>query len=359
MRVLQVINSLSTGGAEKLILDTVPLYQQKGIVMDVLCLTDSKSSFMYELKAKTSGEIFALSDGSVYNPLHIFRITPYLRKYDIIHLHLFPTLYWVVLAKWISFSNVKLVYTEHNTHNRRRGNLIFKMLDRFIYTKLDKIAAITHGVKDELQKHIGNKNNIEVINNGIDVKSFNLNEIPVFDFFVDSDFILIQVSSFREQKDQATIIRSLKLLPEKVKLLLVGNGQLIDDNKRLTEQLGLSGRVLFLGNRYDIPELMNYADVAILSSHWEGFGLAVLEGMAAGKPAIASDVDGIREIVNGYGILFEHGNERELAEKITNLLNDNNYYVEVAEKCYQRAQQFDINKMVDNYIELYKEVVNT
>ena len=65
MRVLQVINSLSTGGAEKLILDTVPLYQQKGIVMDVLCLTDSKSSFMYELKAKTSGGIFALSEVSV------------------------------------------------------------------------------------------------------------------------------------------------------------------------------------------------------------------------------------------------------------------------------------------------------
>src|SRR5690554_3114603 len=288
MRVLQVINSLTTGGAEKLILDTVPLYQQKGIVMDVLCLTDSKNSFMYELKAKTSGEIFALSDGSVYNPLHIFRIIPYLKKYDIIHLHLFPTLYWVVLAKWISFSNVKLVYTEHNTHNRRRDNLIFKMLDRFIYKKIDCIVTIADEVDSNLKKHLKlNEDKFQQIENGVDVNYYH-SAIPYTKdkFFSGNDFILIQVSSFRWQKDQKTLIESLQYLPDNIKLLLVGDGPLIDESKQLAKELQLNERILFLGNRDDVPRLLNTSDVVVLSSKHEGLSLSNIEGMSVGKPFV-------------------------------------------------------------------------
>lgn len=114
MKILQVINSLTTGGAEKLIIDSVPLYQNQGLTVDVLLLNNAETQFKSKLKETSNGRIEGLSIGSVYNPFLIFKIIPYLKKYDIIHLHLFPTLYWVVLAKWISFSNVKLVYTEHN-----------------------------------------------------------------------------------------------------------------------------------------------------------------------------------------------------------------------------------------------------
>src|SRR5690554_5932207 len=191
MRVLQVINSLSTGGAEKLILDTVPLYQQKGIVMDVLCLTDSKSSFMYELKAKTSGDIFALSDGSVYNPLHIFRITPYLKKYDIIHLHLFPALYWVVLAKWFSFSKAKLIFTEHSTHNNRREKKLFQIIDRIIYKGLHQIITISPDVDKSLKTHLRvKKNNIHLISNGVNISKFaEAKAYNKSDFFQENSFI--------------------------------------------------------------------------------------------------------------------------------------------------------------------------
>lgn len=357
MKVLQIITSLSIGGAEKLIIDSVPLYQNKTISMDVLCLSNTRTPFWENLEKSSNSKVTGLTSGSIYNPYLIFKIIPYLKKYDIIHLHLFPTLYWVVIAKWISFSNVKLIYTEHSTNNRRRDLLLFKLIDRIIYNKLDKIVCITVGVKNNLEKHLKFKKNISVVNNGIDIKKFNsASKKEDFDFFKKEDFKLIQVSSFRKQKDQATLIRSLKLLPENVKLILVGQGALIDQNKDLVIELSLQERVVFLGNRYDIPELLQYSDVVILSSEYEGFGLAIVEGMASFKPVIASDIDGIKEIVKGHGLLCEKGNEKELARLINRLFQDEEFYQKNAEQCLARSNEYSIDKMIDRYIKIYKSL---
>ena len=359
MKVLQIITSLSTGGAEKLITDSVPLYQNQSLKMDVLCLDNTKTIFWKNLEQNSNGFIEGLTSKSIYNPFLVFKIIPYFKKYDIIHFHLFPTLYWIVIAKWISFSNIKLIYTEHSTDNRRRNKFIFKTLDRFIYKKIDEIVCITEGVRDNLYSHLKIKKDIRVINNGIDISKFN-NSIQnhCFDFFSKEDFKLIQVSSFRKQKNQATVIRSLTLLSERVKLLLVGDGEMINESKNLVSELQLQDRVVFLGNRYDIPELINYCDVAILSSENEGFGLAIVEGMASRKPVIASDILGIKEIVKDYGLLFKKGNEEELAFQINRLMEEDDFYKETAEKCFFRANEFDINKMVERYIEIYKKMLN-
>ena len=150
----------------------------------------------------------------------------------------------------------------------------------------------------------------------------------------------------------------MTLLSERVKLLLVGDGEMINESKNLVSELQLQDRVVFLGNRYDIPELINYCDVAILSSENEGFGLAIVEGMASRKPVIASDILGIKEIVKDYGLLFKKGNEEELAFQINRLMEEDDFYKETAEKCFFRANEFDINKMVERYIEIYKKMLN-
>ena len=76
MKVLQIINSLNTGGAEKLLLDTIPKYNEKGIVMDLLLLNGNETPFFKELKKQKKSTIYSLSNGSVYNPLLIFKIMP-------------------------------------------------------------------------------------------------------------------------------------------------------------------------------------------------------------------------------------------------------------------------------------------
>lgn len=358
MRVLHIITSLRTGGAERLLTDSIPIYQQKGINIDVVILKNEHTPFRAQLERNlVNTEISFLTSGSVYNPLLIFKLIPIMKKYDIIHAHLFPVLYWVVFAKLLGRIKTSIVYTEHSTNNKRRGNPFLKYIERFVYSKLTFIGCISKGTKNELLKHLSKQSNIEVINNGIDLSKFQNVKIETpYSFFNEKDKILIQVSSLRPQKDQRTLITSLNYLPKNVKLLLVGDGPLKEDLILYSQSQNLSDRVFFLGNRTDISELLYLSDIVILSSNYEGFGLVVVEGMASHKPVIASNVPGVSEIVQNYGLLFEKGDAQDLAEKIELLINDPKCYELVAEKCSLRAHDFSIEKMVDSYIHVYEEI---
>ncbi len=275
------------------------------------------------------------------------------------HVHLFPTLYWVVLAKWLSFSKTKIVYTEHNTYNKRRDNFIFKYIDKIIYKGIDSIITISEEVDSNLKKHLKYSHNFNLINNGVDLGNL-INNLGYQkkEFFNDSEAIfIIQVSSFRAQKDQPTLIRAISLLPDNYKLLLIGDGDLRKKNENLVNQLGIFNRVKFLGLRSDIPELLNTSDITVLSSYHEGLSLSSIEGMAC-KPFIASNVPGLREIVQGAGILFEKGNAEELAYHIQKLGSNQSYYNQIAIQCRERAQHYDLSTMVEKYLEVYKNVLN-
>ena len=131
---------------------------------------------------------------------------------------------------------------------------------------------------------------------------------------MDDDKILIQVARFNKYKDHRTLIKSLKILPNNIKLILVGDGELKFEIKKLINELDLNKRVALLGVRMDVPNLLKSSDISILSSHSEGFGLVAIEGMASGKPFVGSDVKGLSNIVSGAGLLFENGNEKTKQE---------------------------------------------
>lgn len=359
MRVLQVITNLGTGGAEKLLLDSLPIYRKKGISMDLLLLNGERYPF-YEEMEDSGIEIFSLGYGSVYNPIHIFKIIPFLKKYDIVHVHLFPSLYWVAIAKMISLSKVKLIFTEHNTSNNRMNKFIWRLLDNCIYSKYSKITSITEEVQTAIKNHLQfrNRHLFSVIQNGVNLSSFEYLTIQKYKNINEGEkIIIVQISSFRKQKDQRTLIKALTFLPANVILNLVGDGKLKLDCENLAADLGLTERVNFLGIRSDIPQLLVESDIVVLSSHYEGFGLAAVEGMAAGKPLIASDVPGLNSVVKGAGLLFPVGDEKSLADQIQKILSDKEYYLQVANACKKRAENFDINIMVDKYIDLYKSIL--
>jgi len=361
MKILHVINSLAIGGAEKLLLDTLPLYHQKGISVDLLILNGSETPFLKKLREKQICKIYSLGTGSVYNPLLIFKMIPYLRQYDLVHVHLFPAQYWVVFAKLLSFSKVKLVFTEHCTHNRRMESKLFRLVDRFVYPYYSKVVCITDEVQTILQKHLNTKESkFPVIHNGVDLDSIIATQSYGSDFFDSwsgSDTkLLLQVAGFREQKDQPTVIRAMTLLPAHVHLLLVGDGVTKPSCEALVSSLELQNRVHFLGLRMDVSALLKTVDVVILSSYFEGLSLSSIEGMAAGKPFVASNVPGLSDVVGGAGILFGQGNAAQLAEIVISLLTDSFYANTVADMCMQRALQYDIKIMVETHIALYEDL---
>lgn len=363
MRVLKVINSLNTAGAEKLVAEMIPKFIAQGIDIELLLLNGTQYPLLKELTKNSNCKIHVLGMRSVYNPFLIFKIIPYLRKFDIIHVHLFPAQYWVLFAKLISFSKTKLVFTEHCTTNKRLEIPLYRSVNKHVYSYYAKNICITQEIKNIYLNFTGlPSDKFPVIENGIDLqkitqaKALTLSDIDPS--LRSSDRILIQVAAFREQKDQATLLKAMALLPKEVKLLLVGEGVLREHCEVLTKRLKIEGRVFFLGIRNDISQLLKTADVVVLSTHYEGLSLSSIEGMASGKPFIASAVPGLSEIVQGAGILFTEGDEKELAAKISQVLKNETLYNEIALACTQRANAYDINTMVTNYIKLYKSLLN-
>lgn len=359
MKILIIINSLGTGGAEKLLVDTLPKYLEQGIHVELALLNATKHPFYIEFTSRSNCKIHELSLGSVYNPVLIFKIIPLLKKFDVVHVHLFPALYWVGFASFFSSNKTQLVFTEHSTHNRRRS-FFFKWIDQFIYKHYKVIIVISEGVKNALQKHLGcDESKFNIIKNGINLELIK-EAIPIENSFFpngDNIKILLQIARFYYPKDHDTLLRTMTLLPNNVKLLLVGDGERLIECKTLAERLGVANKVKFLGVRNDIPQLLKLADIVILSSKYEGLSLSSIEGMASGKPFVASDVPGLKELVNGAGLLFQNGDDTALAKIIMKLLNDKKLYSEISKRCRERAAYYDINNLIDKHIKLYTEIM--
>jgi glycosyltransferase involved in cell wall biosynthesis len=359
MKILHVINSLATGGAEKLVLDSIPNFMAKGIGSDLLLLDGSDHPFLDELRQTPNLAIHSLGKGCVYNPFHVFKISRLLTQYDLIHVHLFPSLYWVVMAKIISLSETTLLFTEHNITNKRRDHFILKRIDKIIYNKYKIIITISQEVDSRLKKYLNiQSTRFVLIQNGVDIEKIKATQSANRDKFVSSkdEKIIIQVSSFTAQKDQKTLIKALTRIEAPIKLLLVGTGKLIEDCKELVSSLKLENRVLFLGIRMDVYALLKMADVVVLSSHYEGLSLSSIEGLASGRPFVASRVPGLTEVVDGAGILFPVGNSKALATKLVELFDNPGYYRATVTRCQERAAQYSIDKMIEKHLILYHQL---
>ncbi len=358
MKILQVITSLDTGGAEKLISEISPMLRDKGHQVDVLSFDGADTAFK---KALTDNGIKVYSFGkgcNVYNPFIILRLAKMMKNYDIVHTH--NTAAQLFAAVGSVLCSVVLCTTEHNTSNRRRDWKWYAPIDKWMYSKYSKVICISDSTEQNLRDFIKEgSDKICTILNGIDVKRYS--QAVSIDKSTITNHperkVIAMVAGFRYQKDQETLIRAFNNLPEDYELWLIGDGerrsiieQCIKDNK-------LEDRVLLLGIRSDIPSLLKSVDVVVQSSHWEGFGLAAVEGMAAGKPVIASDVEGLAQVVEGAGILFPLDDDKKLADIIKLLIEDQTYYQQVAANCMERAKMFDIQKMVDAYNEVYEGLV--
>ena len=356
MRVLHVITSLKIGGAEKLLVDTLPIFNKKGYKSDVLLFDGTDTPFK-QMLIKQGVAVYSLSvGGNVYNPLNVFKVIPYLKKYDIVHTHNTAAQLFVALAKVLC--SVVLCTTEHTTSNRRRNWKWYVPIEKFMYRRYSHIICISEKTEENLRNHIGDINiDISTIHNGVNIFKYKT-ALPNENLKQNRNkTILCMVAGFRPQKDQDTIICSLKYLDkENFELWLVGDGERREVLEALSESEGVKDNVIFWGIRTDIPEILKTSDIVIMSSHYEGFGLAAVEGMAAGKPIIASDVNGLSQVVGKAGLVFPKGDSKALAACISLISNDRKLYDEYSKKSVERAESFDVSYMVDAYIEIYKSI---
>lgn len=354
MKILQIINNLTSGGAEKLLKDLCLELKYDRYKCDILLLFDIDNVYVNELK-KNNISVTVLGRCR-YSILYFFKIRSFIKKgkYDVIHTHLFPTQYYVPLSLIGLHKRFKLVTTEHSTYNKRRKVWFLRKFEKRIYTMYDSIICVSDESAIQLSKHIQNKDKIVVIPNGVPLKKI-YNARPSNDPLFDKGKIyLIVIGRFVQEKQQETVIKALPELDKNIHLVLVGEGKLKDKNIALSKTLEVSDRIHFLGYRPDVPSLLKSSDIVVIPSAWEGFGLVAVEGMAAGKPVIASSVKGLKEIVENTGLLFQPGNSKDLAMKINKLISDTELYNEIVMKSKDVVKKYDVKQMVRKYLRVYE-----
>lgn len=172
---------------------------------------------------------------------------------------------------------------------------------------------------------------------------------------------LIMIARFNEQKDQVTLLRAFSQLSEpSVHLDLVGSGRSLNSCRALSQSLGISKQVSFLGDRRDVPQLLSRAQIFVLSTHYEGLPISILEAMRAGLPVIASEVNGIpEEVIDGKtGLLVPPKDAAALAKAIDNLIQSPMLRQQMGQAGRERfEQEFSLEQMIVKTKAVYDEIL--
>lgn len=365
MKILHIINHMGMGGAQSLLVELTPIQKAMGHDVQVLELCSTKDRTLVNKLQEKGVEVKSISASrSVRNPLNIISLIPYLKAHDIVHVHLFPANYWTALAKLVGLCKTPIITTEHSTNNKRRNIPIFKYIDAFIYNRYQKVVACADKALETFKRRYP-KTKCMSIPNGVDISKY-VNALPytkqeLVDVSEDK-FIVTMVARFDYPKRQDTLVEAMAVLPEKFHTVFVGGTP--DDSgvqrvQKIAQDLGVSDRVHFLYLRSDVPRVLKSSDVVVMSSEYEGLSLSSIEGMACGHPFVATNVNGLREVVGGAGELFECGNAQELAQLLQRFESDKDFYCVVTTMCLARAEKYDIHSVASKYQSVYNKFVKT
>lgn len=254
-----------------------------------------------------------------------------------------------------------LVQVEHNARERYRAWSLAQT--RWLARHTDRIVGCSEGVRDVLLTQGLPQDRVIAIPNGVRLEPFaRAAEHP----YLQRQPALVMAARFAAQKDHATLLRALAVLRElglRPQLLLAGGGR--ERHRReavaLCQSLGLQDQVQFLGFQSDMPSLLMRQQIAVLSSHYEGMPLFLVEGMAAGCAVVGSAVPGIKGMIRDGqdGRLVRAGDHHHLAEVLAELLSDPTTTARMAEAGRQRAwAEHSLALMGQRYNDLCQDLVH-
>ncbi len=295
----------------------------------------------------------------------------YYEKLDVVHAHYaIPHALSAMLArqmledKCAEAKQFKLVTTLHGTDitvvGADRG---MKDVVRLAINKSDAVTAVSGYLKDETVRMFSPKKEVTVIPNFVDTSLFFRSPKQEIrrQLGLGEEKIVIHISNFRPVKCIGDIVHIFHALSHETDatLLLVGDGPERNGAETLVRQLGISGRVRFLGKLDDIVPLLSIADLMLMPSNVESFGLAALEAMACGVPVVATMAGGFPEfIVPGeHGYLLAPGDIEGMTEKAMLLLSDSAHWLVCSEACVQQAKRYETALLVEEYEAYYLKLL--
>jgi N-acetyl-alpha-D-glucosaminyl L-malate synthase BshA len=288
-------------------------------------------------------------------------------KLDVLHVHYaIPHASAAVMAKAILAAegiHIPIVTTLHGTDITLVGkDKSFEPVVSYSLNQSDGVTAVSASLKQDTYDHFKVSRDIEVIPNFIDFERFSKQAKEHFKKAVapSGQKLLVHTSNFRKVKRVEDVVKVFGKVREKmdVKLLLVGDGPERQNIEQLARDLDLCDGISFLGKQDAVEEVLSIADLFIMPSETESFGLAALEAMACEVPVISSNAGGIPELgIDGKtGFMCDVGDVDTMAEKAIYILEDEKRLKEFKHNARQRALDFHIDKIVPQYERMYESV---
>lgn len=313
------------------------------------------------------------------NDYYVFRYPPYdlalaskmaqvakMQKLDLLHVHYaVPHAVCAYLAKQMNGNGFKTVTTLHGTDiTVLAQDESLKELIRLAIHQSDAVTAVSNDLINETRQLLDIATPIELTYNFVDKRVYYPREAASLrsDFAAPHEKILMHISNFRPVKRVGDVIDIFARVSEKVpsKLLLVGEGPELSKIQCKIRQLGLEDRVSFLGKQEDVAQVISMADLLLLPSEKESFGLVALEAMACGVPTIGSNAGGIPELITHgeTGFLSPIGDVEGMAQNAERLLLDEKLHEQFKQACIFRARNEFCNDVITTqYENIYYRVL--
>ena len=361
MKILFVITSLGIGGAERQVLNLADSLSAMGHQIQIAYLTGParlmpKNPNIKVVPISISKSPFRFARGYLRLRRLISDFKP-----DVVHSHM---VHGNLLARVVRLTTKipKLICTAHSTNEGGRLRMYAYRLTDFladIFTNVSKEAVDAFEAKGAAPP-----GRMLVVYNGIDTQKFSPDSAERESlrnrFAVGSDKIILAVGRLSKPKDYPNLVNAFKNISRKaenIKLWIIGDGPLRESIESLVAELDLRERIMFLGTLHenDIPNFMCAADVFVLSSAWEGFGLVVAEAMATEKVVVATKSGGVKEVVGNCGFLVPPQNSEALAYALEKALCMPPERAKIlGEKARQRIiEKFSLDSAVDRWLEIY------
>ncbi len=289
-------------------------------------------------------------------------------KLDILHVHYaIPHASAAFMAKQILLTfgiNIPVVTTLHGTDITLVGkDMTYKPVVTFSINQSDGVTAVSEYLKKATYEHFDVPKDIRVIPNFIDLNRFSLKPKDHFKKAIapNDKFIIVHTSNFRKVKRTADVIQIFKLVSEKIpsKLLLIGDGPDRANAEGLCRDLDIAESVRFLGKQDAVEEILSVADLFLMPSESESFGLAALEAMACKVPVVSSNAGGLPELnIDGVtGFMSEVGNIESMAKQAIYILEDGERLKKFKEAALSRAKEFELSLVLPLYEHYYREII--
>lgn len=358
--VLYLNHSMEMGGIETLIDEFATRFRARGLSPSVGVLNGGGT---LEGKLHAKGiPVIRLGKRDRVDLDTIAKLRQILKRDNVkvLHTHNYSSWFYGVLAVR-GIGGVRHIHTEHSNVECRRWIYAERLMSRFT----NKIVSVSGSVKDFMveRQHIS-PGRIEVIYNGVDTQRFRPDSRARTEYrnkfsFGEKTFVACIVARLSPVKDHETLLGAFSMLAKErpeTRLLIVGEGDIRVRLESLSRDLGVCDRVIFLGERHDIPEILNAADVFVLSSISEGHNMSLLEAMATGIPVVVTRVGGNTEIVlDGVcGFLVPPRDPHALCDRIGALAGNESLMRAMGEKGREAVLKcFNVDGMIDRYLRLY------